>query len=68
MKKNLISLLCASLLITLPACMCDKKNSCCDKSTTCQTTPAESAPAENPLEVAVETEHAHINEEHSNKF
>ncbi|MCX5925107.1 MAG: hypothetical protein NT124_02320 [Candidatus Dependentiae bacterium] len=69
MKKNLISLLSAALLITLPACMGDKNNSCCNKSTACSTTtPSESAPAENPLEVAVETEKTQVQEENVNKF
>ena len=69
MKKNLISLLSAALLITLPACMGDKNNSCCDKSTTCSTTtPAESTSTTNPLEVVVETEKTQTEEENVNKF
>lgn len=74
MKRKIISLLCASLLIALPACMCDKNNSCCSKSSACEQTIAQpeeqkTISTEAPLETAVETEHDHAHEaDHTHKF
>lgn len=70
MKKNIISALCASLLIALPACMCDKDKSCCNKSTHCETKSEVVTPAgtESPIETAVETEHVHTDKDQTEKF